>query len=81
MLNSTIRIQDENGNICYLETPVKIHSSADIYLQEDDYAYSGDFVLKTVQKNIVLNHFLPLEDYLAGVIQNEIGNKCTRRSP
>ncbi|HNX02579.1 MAG TPA: SpoIID/LytB domain-containing protein [Candidatus Cloacimonas sp.] len=76
MLNSTIRIQDENGNICYLETPVKIHSSADIYLQEDDYAYSGDFVLKTVQKNIVLNHFLPLEDYLAGVIQNEIGNNA-----
>jgi len=76
MLNSTIRIQDASGNICYLETPVKIHSSADICLQDEDYAYSGDFILKTVQKDIILNHFLPLENYLSGVVQNEIGNNA-----
>ena len=76
VLNSTVQIQDPTGNICYMETPLKIHSEAELSFNSDSYAYSGDFILKTVKKKIVLNQFLPLENYLAGVVQNEIGDNA-----
>jgi len=76
VLNSTVQIQDATGNICYMETPLKIHSEAELSFNSDSYAYSGDFILKTVKKKIVLNQFLPLENYLAGVVQNEIGDNA-----
>src|SRR5690606_27787494 len=34
----------------------------------------GEFVLKVRDGKLVLNQILPLEEYIAGVIPNEIGN-------
>ncbi|MEN6444524.1 MAG: SpoIID/LytB domain-containing protein [Candidatus Cloacimonas sp.] len=76
LLNSTVQIQDAKGNIYYMETPLKIHSENDLCFNEDGFGYSGDFILKTVKRQIVLNQFLPLEQYLAGVVPNEIGDNA-----
>ncbi len=76
LLNSTVQIQDATGNLCYMETPLKIHSEGEIYFNRDSYDYSGNFILKTVKKQIILNQLLPLETYLAGVVQNEIGDNA-----
>ncbi len=76
LINTTVQIQDAKGNICFMETPLKIHSDTDLYFNSNSYGYNGDFILKTVKKKIVLNQFLPLENYLAGVVQNEIGNNA-----
>ena len=76
LINTTVQIQDGKGNICFMETPLKIHSDTDLYFNADSYGYNGDFILKTVKKQIVFNQFLPLENYLAGVVQNEIGNNA-----
>ncbi|HQI53137.1 MAG TPA: SpoIID/LytB domain-containing protein [Candidatus Cloacimonas acidaminovorans] len=76
LLNSTVQIQDATGNLCYMETPLKIHSEGEIYFNRNSYDYSGDFILKTIKKQIILNQLLPLETYLAGVVQNEIGDNA-----
>lgn len=74
VINSTIKVQQANGETLYLETPLKLSSSAEIILGNQKIGFSGDFIIKTVKGKIVFNQYLPLENYLAGVIQNEIGN-------
>jgi SpoIID/LytB domain protein len=74
MINSTITVTSSKGETMYLETPLRLSSSSDLYINDQKYGYSGDFILKTVKGRLVLNQLIGLEDYLAGVIQNEIGN-------
>lgn len=73
MQNSTVKISNDRGETIYLETPLRIESDG-FKVNNGSLAFEGAFVLKTVKSKLVLNHFLPLEEYLAGVIQNEIGN-------
>ncbi len=74
MINSTVRITGNRGEVSYLETPIHISSVSDIKINGSSLGYAGEFVIKTVNRKLVINHLLPLEDYIAGVVQNEIGN-------
>ena len=74
VINSTVMVQADNAEAMYLETPLLISSASELRINGAKLGYSGDFVLKTVNGKLVLNHYLALEDYLAGVVQNEIGN-------
>lgn len=74
MINSTVRITGNRGEVSYLETPLRLRSSSDIKINGSSLGYAGEFVIKTVNRKLVINHLLPLEDYIAGVVQNEIGN-------
>jgi stage II sporulation protein D len=74
MINSTVRITGSRGEESYLETPIKISSVSDIKINSSSLGYAGEFVIKTVNRKLVINHLLPLEDYISGVVQNEIGN-------
>jgi len=73
VINSTLKIEDKQG-VSYLETPLRISSSGEIFINGSSLGYSGEFILKTVNRQLVINHYLSLETYLAGVVQNEIGN-------
>jgi stage II sporulation protein D len=73
VINSTVKISNDRGETIYLETPLRIESDG-LKVNNGSLSFDGAFVLKTVKNKLVLNHLLPLEDYLAGVIQNEIGN-------
>ncbi len=75
LINATVRITAGAGEY-YFETPLAIHSTAPVSIGGVQLGYEGEFVLKTVQDRIVVTHLLPLEDYIAGVIQNEIGNNA-----
>ncbi|MDY0150941.1 MAG: SpoIID/LytB domain-containing protein [Candidatus Cloacimonas sp.] len=75
MINSTVLVQPKKGEAVYLETPLKLSSGSDLSINGQTLKYSGEFILKTVKNQLVLNQSLNLEEYLAGVIQNEIGNK------
>lgn len=74
VINSTVRITGSRGEISYLETPLRLRSSSDIKINGSSLGFAGEFVIKTVNRKLVINHLLPLEDYIAGVVQNEIGN-------
>jgi SpoIID/LytB domain protein len=76
LINSTVSIISANGDQLYCETPLKIHTDTPVSLSGSDLAYSGDFIVKCVNGQLVINHFLPLEEYVGGVIQNEIGNNA-----
>ncbi len=76
LLNSTVMIRAQNGTEHYYETPLRLHSDSPVYIGGVKLEFKGEFILKTVNGKIVLNHFLPLEDYIAGVIQHEIGSNA-----
>ncbi|MBW6514558.1 MAG: SpoIID/LytB domain-containing protein [Candidatus Syntrophosphaera sp.] len=74
LINSTVRVKTTGGPEYYFETPLLIHSATPLFIGGVKLGYSGDFILKTINGKMVLTHFLPLEEYIAGVIQNEIGS-------
>lgn len=71
IVNSSIVITDAAGEARYFESPVKIAADQ---LWIGDLCYEGEFILKEVDHQLVINQILPLEEYIAGVIPNEIGN-------
>jgi SpoIID/LytB domain protein len=72
IVNSTLKVKDEAGNTSYFESPLKIYSAENILI--NGMPYTGEFELCIRKDKLVLNQVLPLEEYLAGVIPNEIGN-------
>ncbi len=72
IVNSTLQVTDSNQEINYFESPLKITGDQGIWL--NGLPYEGEFVLKIRGGNLVLNQVLPLEEYIAGVVPNEIGN-------
>ncbi len=74
LLNATVRVNGASGAVQYLETPLHISSSDPIWLNGTKLGFSGEFLLKAVAGQLVLTHLLPLEEYVAGVIANEIGS-------
>jgi SpoIID/LytB domain protein len=74
--NFTVKITLYNGQTMFMETPLRISTEDSISPDGGGYHYSGDFILKTVKDRLVLNHFLPLDEYIAGVIPNEIGSNA-----
>lgn len=72
IVNSTVRIVGKDGKESYFESPLSIYSKGSLWL--NGLPYEGEFVLKVRGGKLVLNQILPLEEYIAGVIPNEIGN-------
>lgn len=72
MINATVKISSGEKDY-YFETPLHIKSEKDIQVGGLNLGFSGEFILKAMSENLVLTHFLSLEDYVGGVIQNEIG--------
>ena len=58
----------------YFEAPLSISCSGDVFANDQKYGYSGTFKLKVVGDKLTYIHQVFLEEYIAGVIQNEIGN-------
>ncbi|MCB5264976.1 MAG: SpoIID/LytB domain-containing protein [Candidatus Cloacimonetes bacterium] len=71
IVNATISFKDAKRKTYYFESPLKILSDQ-IWI--DGLRYEGEFILKVVEDRLVLNQIIPLEEYIAGVIPNEIGN-------
>ena len=74
LINSTVRVTTDEGAEQYFETPLLIHSDRPVYIGGIQLGFAGDFILKSVGGKMVVNHFIPLEQYVSGVVQNEIGN-------
>jgi SpoIID/LytB domain protein len=72
IVNSTLLVIDASGESAYYESPLKLSSQGQIWL--NGLPYEGEFVLKIRNGKLVLNQLLPLEEYIAGVVPNEIGN-------
>ncbi|MCB5259273.1 MAG: SpoIID/LytB domain-containing protein [Candidatus Cloacimonetes bacterium] len=72
VVNSTLQIIQQDGEISFFESPLKIYSDEGLWI--NGLPYEGEFILKVRNGKLVLNHLLPIEEYIAGVIPNEIGN-------
>lgn len=71
IVNATVSLKDTQGRNYYFESPLRIVSDQ---LWIGGLCYDGEFRLKVVEDRLVLNQLLPLEEYIAGVVPNEIGN-------
>ncbi len=72
MINTTVKISAADRDY-YFETPLHIKSAKDIQVGSLNLGFSGEFILKAIGEKLVLTHYLSLEEYVGGVIQNEIG--------
>lgn len=72
IVNSTLMAIDESGERMYYESPLRIVSQEQIWL--NGLPYEGEFILKIRDGKLLLNQLLALEEYIAGVVPNEIGN-------
>ena len=71
IVDATVSLKDALGQSYFFESPLKIVSDQ---LWIGDLCYDGEFRLKVVEDKLVLNQIIPLEEYIAGVVPNEIGN-------
>lgn len=76
LTHATVRVTGARGAVQYLETPLRLSSADPLLLDGGKLGYDGEFLLKCVEGRLVLTHLLPLEDYVAGVIANEIGSSA-----
>ncbi|HPV14535.1 MAG TPA: SpoIID/LytB domain-containing protein [Candidatus Cloacimonadota bacterium] len=75
MINATVKIST-GADDYYFETPLRIKSAKDIQVGGLNLGFSGEFILKAMGEKLVFTQFLSLEDYVGGVIQNEIGSSA-----
>ncbi len=74
MNNPQIRIVPSKGQSHYFELPLHLISDQDLKFGTDQLGYSGEFIIKSSADGLILCQNISLEDYIAGVIQNEIGS-------
>jgi SpoIID/LytB domain protein len=71
MINSTLMVEDSRGEKHYFESPLRLRSSGQLII--NGLPYADDFVLEIYQGKLNLNQIVALEEYIAGVLPNEIG--------
>lgn len=76
MIGSQVKIVSSGGKTQYFELPLSLHSEGDLRFGDEKLDFSGYFVIKAVSGKLIICHKIPLEDYIAGVIQNEIGSNA-----
>ena len=72
--NATLQVSTESGEQYYFETPLLIQSDSPISVGGVKLGFSGEFLLKAGPDRLVFLQRVALEDYVAGVVPNEIGN-------
>jgi len=58
----------------FFDLPVSISSSSALLLQENDLHYKGEFILYAGANGIEIVNRIEFEEYVKGVVPNEIGN-------
>jgi SpoIID/LytB domain protein len=76
LINSTVKITGRDGKTQYFETPLVLRSTKPLMFGGIKLGFSGEFIVKTVNEKMIMTQLLPLEEYVAGVIQNEIGSNA-----
>lgn len=72
IVNSTLMVEDSSGLQYYYESPLQLKSSGQLMV--NGLPYADEFVLSISQGKLRLNQIVPLEEYIAGVLPNEIGS-------
>ncbi|MBM4403681.1 MAG: SpoIID/LytB domain-containing protein, partial [Candidatus Cloacimonetes bacterium] len=68
-----IRVTNRSGKEQYYELPVRLSSDKALNINDQNEGYAGDLIIRFADNRLIINHYLSLEDYVAGVIQHEIG--------
>ena len=76
MLNSTVVVRTASGEKHYFETPLSLHSFGPLRIDGSKLDFEGEFRVKTSNGQVLISQVIDLEEYLAGVIQNEIGSNA-----
>lgn len=76
LTNSSVQIKTDAGETYYFETPLLMHTDSPIRIGAVNLGFSGDFRLKSSNDRMSVTHLIPLEEYISGVIPNEIGSNA-----
>lgn len=73
LVNSTLSVAIAKTTDSYYESPLYLTTESE--LEIDSHRYRGEFIVKVRSGKLILNQIMALEDYIAGVLPNEIGNR------
>ena len=71
IVNSTVLIRTNKGEEYYFESPLKLNCQGQLLVM--GLPYVGEFELTGAEGKLWLNQVVALEEYIAGVLPNEIG--------
>lgn len=74
MQNATLKVTTTNNKTHFYQLPVKIQTQNPISFNEQQFDYDGVFTVKQIDGKLIFNNLRDLENYIAGVVPNEIGN-------
>jgi SpoIID/LytB domain protein len=74
--NNQVEVRDLSGELRYFELPIQISGKDGLHLDGDPDGYAGNLVLKPAGKVVRIINDIELEEYLMGVVPNEIGDNA-----
>jgi len=74
MQNASLKVTYNSNKTRFYQLPVQIVFGSDVSFNQQTYSYCGVFLVKPVRGELSLTNSLDIENYVAGVIPNEIGN-------
>jgi len=76
MQNASLKVSPQNGEAFYYQLPVKLSAMDNILFNGIKNDYNGTFIIKSIQGKLVVTNLVDIENYVAGVVPNEIGNSA-----
>ena len=76
MQNARLKITDEVGGVQYLQLPVRASGKNSIVIDGKETGFDGELIISATDNGLQLCNLVSMEDYVAGVVPNEIGNNA-----
>jgi SpoIID/LytB domain protein len=74
--NTQVQIRDLKGSLYYMELPINLSTKNGMHIDGEPDVYAGSLVLQPAGKVMRLINNIELEEYLMGVVPNEIGDSA-----
>ncbi len=74
--NTQVSVRDLSGEVHYLELPIQIVGKDGLHLDGEPDGYAGNLLIQPAGKVLRILNDIELEEYLMGVVPNEIGDNA-----
>lgn len=80
MQNAGLKVTQPDGTVHFFQLPVKLSCKNGISLNSNADIYQGMFIIRPGYGKLVITNLQDIENYVAGVVPNEIGNNAPQEA-
>lgn len=74
MQNAGLQVLQNNSKAQFFQLPVRLSCSGTVSFNGQKNDYNGTFIIKQIKGKLSIGNLLDIDNYVAGVVPNEIGN-------